>query len=466
MSEPVFEGGWSYTQREMNELFKHLFYKDKTEYKVLEFGSGNSTIKLYDYLKQKVDNVIFYSYESDSNFLFSHNKINLNFLSYDKDNIKDVVLPNEKFDLILIDGPNGDKRSLWYSKIRDTVKEGTIILIDDFNHYKCSSDELERNFNYELLNLHDEPFVAYGEHSWKIAKIINPRIHLLYIQSTTHAKNHHAIMNYKNIQVYPIHDINQLEQINLSLFDCVYSPCCPIDVSKYPNTKFLFGPHFSVFPDNSLHLIKGNNAVYNLLSTWVKNLWVNNYEICSGLKFVTFPFGVDTNRFNQIKPLEQRDKVFIYYKRRKPEELNAIVQLLQKYNVPYQLFDYVRGYDETDYLNYLHDSKYGIWVDAHESQGFALQEALACNVPLLVWNVTSMNQEYGSSYADIPATTIPYWDERCGEFFYNVNNLEIMFQSFLYKLDQYKPREFIVEQLSIEKCEDKLVAIINQITPN
>ena len=79
MAEPIFEGGWSYTQKEMNELFKYITYENKRDYKVLEFGSGNSTLKLYDYFKQKVDNVIFYSYESDPNFLFAHKDINLLF---------------------------------------------------------------------------------------------------------------------------------------------------------------------------------------------------------------------------------------------------------------------------------------------------------------------------------------------------------------------------------------------------
>lgn len=170
MSVPRFEGGWSYTQKEMNELFKYLFYNNQ-EYKVLEFGSGDSTIKIYNYLKQKVDNVVFYTYESNQNFVFNHDSINIIF--YDENKINDIVIPNQKFDLILIDGPNGDKRSLWYSKIRENVKEGTIILIDDFNHYKCFSEELDINFNYELLSFSDEPFVPYGEHSWKIVKIIS-----------------------------------------------------------------------------------------------------------------------------------------------------------------------------------------------------------------------------------------------------------------------------------------------------
>ena len=444
----------------MNELFKYITYENKIEYKVLEFGSGDSTLKLYNYFKQHVDNVVFYSYESDSNFMFCHKDINL--LFYDNNNIKDVVLPSEKFDLILIDGPNGDKRSLWYSKIRDHVKEGTIILIDDFNHYKCFSDELDRNFNYELLSFSDEPFVPYGEHSWKIVKIINTRIRLLYIQSTAHHKNNHATMNYKrHFEITVIGNVVQLDNIDVSTFDCVFSPCCPIDVSKYPKTKFIFGPQFSVFPDEKqLQLVNSPNAVYIQPSQWVIDLWYS-YNLKNNMCFC--PFGVDTNQFNQSKPIEQRNKVFIYHKRRRPEELHAVVKLLQKYNVQYEIFDYDHRYDENKYLNYLHESKFGIWVDAHESQGFALQEALACNVPLLVWNVTSMNQEYGSRYSNIPGTTIPYWDERCGEFFYNANELEEKFKSFVSKLDQYKPRDFIVENLSIEKCEDKLLEVIDKI---
>jgi hypothetical protein len=76
-------------------------------------------------------------------------------------------------DLILVDGPHGNKRSQWYPKIRSNVKPGTILLVDDFNHYACFSEELDRNFNYELLSYSNEPFVAYGEHSWKIVRIIN-----------------------------------------------------------------------------------------------------------------------------------------------------------------------------------------------------------------------------------------------------------------------------------------------------
>jgi glycosyltransferase involved in cell wall biosynthesis len=236
----------------------------------------------------------------------------------------------------------------------------------------------------------------------------------------------------------------------------------PIDVSKYSTTKFIFGPHFSVFPDDKLNSIKGKNSVFNLLSEWVVNYWSEPYYNLN-LKFVKIPFGVDTNKFNKIKPNSDRNEVFIYFKTRNPNELEMVQNFLNSKNINYRLFSYQNRYSENEYLNYLQNSKYGIWIGRHESQGFGLQEALSCDVPLLVWDVKSMNQEYGYNYDDIPATCIPYWDERCGEVFYDSSDLEKTYNKFINNIEHYKSREFILENLSMEVCENKLIETINNI---
>jgi hypothetical protein len=74
-----------------------------------------------------------------------------------------------------------------------------------------------------------------------------------------------------------------------------------------------------------------------------------------------------------------------------------------------------------------------------------------------------MNQEYGYAYDDIPGTAIPYWDSRCGESFYTINELENSFNIFLSKLESYKPREYVIENLSFKKCDEKLTDLINSI---
>ena len=162
-----FRGGSSYTKKEITELLKYLSFKD--DYVVLDFASDNSSIKLYNYIKNYSTNVTFYTYETDITYIRNH--YGIRYTLYDINNIQNVIIPDIKFDLILIDGPHGDKRSLWYPKIRYNVKNGTIILVDDFNHYTSFSEELDKNFEYELLSFSNEPFVPYGEHSWKIIRI-------------------------------------------------------------------------------------------------------------------------------------------------------------------------------------------------------------------------------------------------------------------------------------------------------
>ena len=285
---------------------------------------------------------------------------------------------------------------------------------------------------------------------------------ILFINNGMHQKNLNALLQYK-FEITTIYNTN-LNNINLNAFDVVYSPSQPIDVKQYPNTKFIFGPHFSVFPqEEQMQMITGKNSIYIQPSDWVKNLWYSFYFCRQNIKIKTLPFGVDTEKFNEIKPISKRTNVFIYFKRRQQKELNFVQNFLKKNGYNPIIFDYVNRYSESDYINYLQNSKLGIWLDAHESQGFALQEALSCNVPLLVWSVTSMNQEEGGNYNDIPASSIPYWDNRCGESFTDALQLQPRFNKLIENINTYKPREYVLENLSIEKCKNKFINIVNNI---
>lgn len=277
---------------------------------------------------------------------------------------------------------------------------------------------------------------------------------ILILSTEFHYKNKIGLENMLNYFKchYKFGDIHEINN-----FDIIYSPCIPINTSNYSDKKFIFGPQFSVFPEDSqMNIIENvyNNCIYIQPSEWVVNLW-SSFNVEKWLPLKSFPFPVDTIKFCPLD--NERNKVFIYFKRRKPDELNCVENLLKSNKIEYIIFDYVNKYDENDYLHYLQESKYGIILDAHESQGFAIEEALSCNVPLLVWNTKYMSQEYGSSYADYPCTTIPYWDDRCGEFFYNENELEKTFNIFIDKLNTYNPRQYILDNLSVDKCAENFI---------
>ena len=172
-------------------------------------------------------------------------------------------------------------------------------------------------------------------------------------------------------------------------------------------------------------------------------------------------FQVDVEKFKPDSNVIKHNEIFIYFKRRKQDELNVLENYLRENKLQYKIFDYVKKYNEQKYLECLQNAKYGIIIDAHESQGFAIEEALSCDVPLLVWKVKYMSQEEGTNYPNIPCTNISYWDERCGEFFEEKEEFEEIFWQFISKIETYKPRTYILENLSPKKCGENFIKLIN-----
>ena len=280
----------------------------------------------------------------------------------------------------------------------------------------------------------------------------------ILIVGNFHHKNIKALQKYKNVKIHT--DWNDIHKC-----DVVMSPQTYIPI-EHSDKVYIFGPHFSVFPDNKFITYLENwkpNATYNALSEWVALSWLHCVNQDISHKLTTLPFGVDTETFNEVMPIQNRKKVLLYFKHRSPDELAFLENFLTVRGISHTIFSYDRGYNENDFLSYLQSCQYAIVLAGHESQGFGIEETLSCNVPLLVWNVKSMNQEYGMNYPDIPATTIPYWDERCGEVFNDREELENKFSLFISKLHTYKPREYVVENLSLEKCEEKLMNLVSNI---
>ena len=249
-----------------------------------------------------------------------------------------------------------------------------------------------------------------------------------------------------------------IDEINS--FDIVYSPNNPIDTSIYPSKKFIFGPHFSIFPNNKLLSINNinKNSIYIQPSIWVTKLW-KNYGAEKIIPIKVFPFPVEIEKFTPNQH-SQKNEVFIYFKRRNPQELEYVKHFLNNKNISYKIFDYVQKYNEEDYLKCLQNAKYGIIIDAHESQGFAIEEALSCNIPLLVWNTSVMSQEHGSNYPNIPCSSIAYWDERCGIYFYKLEEFETSYNEFINKLETFSPRAYIMENLSPQKCGERFIELV------
>lgn len=223
---------------------------------------------------------------------------------------------------------------------------------------------------------------------------------------------------------------------------------------RFSNKLILLGPHFSVFPTDyikSLDSSVNGNIAFNLLSKWNIERWRKDLGEAHPLHLVAMPFPVDTEKF---KPnVCNKTSVMIYTKRRSHNDYQFIIDYMNTKGYNTNVFNYESRYTEADYIDALQTASFGIWIGCHESQGFALEEALSCGVPLLVFNVKYMNQEVGqesnASYFEQAATTISYWDNRCGEFFHEKHEFFNKLDIFTRRLqsNEYNPREFILENL-------------------
>lgn len=225
---------------------------------------------------------------------------------------------------------------------------------------------------------------------------------------------------------------------------------------KYKDKIIIIGPHFTVYPSSytrSLNNNINNNLLYNLLSKWVCDFWKLHLGDNFPLPLVQLPYPVNTELFKPDTNVK-KDVVVIYIKNRSQNDYQYIIDYMRNNNYNIKIFNYKNKYNQEDYINTLNKAIFCIWIGCHESQGFALQEALSLNIPLLVYNVIHMGQEEGQendyNYCNTLTTSASYWDNKCGELFYKkedfVNTLNKLIINI--ELNNYNPREFIMENLS------------------
>lgn len=236
-----------------------------------------------------------------------------------------------------------------------------------------------------------------------------------------------------------------------------------------PSVKIIYGPQLWVIPEGpiigSLEQSLVGRCVYNSLSKWVEN-YVITMSTSLIMPITQFPFSIETDYFRPLEPpLEKTLDCIIYIKRRLKSTIEDVLKIVNEKQLKYEIFTY-GSYSQQDYMNALHRSKFMLTVDAHESQGYAIQEAMSMNVPLLVMNAQTFYDETSdgttSSYQhlqplNIPATSVPYWSDECGIIITQPLELSEAIDRILIEYNKFTPRNFIVRELSNEVCMKRIL---------
>lgn len=284
--------------------------------------------------------------------------------------------------------------------------------------------------------------------------------------------------HHKNVEsIHKMMSINMVEytfQANLNKLNETYDlVICTTDFfspDSFPtNCKVIYGPQFFVFPDNRDHPIHAyqydsSRFFYNTLSNWNSTIF-KTFAPTLSLTVITCPFGIDFESILPVPALRFRSKILIYFKNRNPIHLSIIANFLKSKDIAYEIFCY-GSYSDSEFKKKLRETLFVIWIGSHESQGFAFQETQASNVPILLWNVQSMYDEfngyciyqhYKSSSNLLLATTANCWSDECGIQFYHEHEISTAFDLMNTKLESFTPRSYVESRISLKESFNNLL---------
>lgn len=237
-----------------------------------------------------------------------------------------------------------------------------------------------------------------------------------------------------------------------------------IDQKKKGNiSQLVAGPNLVVMPDE-YNKILASTEIDKILtvSPWVQDLYNQVLpEVIPNL--YVWPAGV------QIPEIFRDPKIKIYtagkshtskkqlscivFKKNVPETVyKKVIQTLNIKDIPYIIFEYGK-FKQQEYFTALEKNDIMIYLQEFESQGIALQEAWARNIPTFVWNQGIYTSPQG--YIVSGNVAAPFLSPQSGMFFSDTDLKNEKFaanlDSFIAKVksdDPFTPRQYCIDHLS------------------
>ena len=263
------------------------------------------------------------------------------------------------------------------------------------------------------------------------------------------------------------------EPVNKNKYNWIHDSPSAIIEAGLAGKNVVIGPNIAELPGELPKIRKklSKDSIYLHPSNWPMKIW--HLEGYDETKLKSWPVGIDTEKFSNVSR-ENNHKVLLYFKQRDKKLLEKAEEIITKNYLHFLLIEYGK-YSEQDYINALNEAKFGIWLGCTESQGIGLQEALATNIPLIVLDSTSLfenaikpkksrfKKETFKKLNSIRTSSAPYFDKRCGIKIDNISELDNAIKELSFKFNDYKPREYILENLTIIKSAELFLDFFKEI---
>ena len=248
----------------------------------------------------------------------------------------------------------------------------------------------------------------------------------------------------------------------------------PIGLAGYPtvlekvrsNNPVIFGPGDFGYPDTAAVLAK-DPRIRTLIqpSEWVASL----YRAGCLDKIMVWPVGIDTELWKDSSSHPKDLDILIYDKirwnrdREVPRVLDRIEKHIRSSGYSFATLRYGHHHHRA-FAQHLKRARSLVFLCEHETQGLAYQEALAANVPVMAWDEGRLVDPLQRSYADpgLRVSSVPYFDDRCGMRFV-LAEFEDKLEEFWRFRNNYRPRDYIEETLSLKKAAQAYLTAYSQL---
>jgi hypothetical protein len=196
---------------------------------------------------------------------------------------------------------------------------------------------------------------------------------------------------------------------------------------------------------------------YLVLAQWMYDMFRPVY----GDACVRWHAGIDCGEWPDSSSSKKDIDFLIYDKIRwNHEELEArllrpVRDVLHSRQYRTELIRY-KHHDGISYRRLLERSRAMVFLCEHETQGLAYQEAMASNVPILAWDNGYWLDPLWKrvSRTMIPASSVPFFSEGCGERFAGTEQFEAALDRFVGRWSSFAPRTYVIENISMRESAE------------
>lgn len=267
---------------------------------------------------------------------------------------------------------------------------------------------------------------------------------------------------------YRVNDYKYARQ-NSQELACIVGKGIVLQKVKWKN-PILFGASIDWHPVDMPDLL----TQFPIKKVLVPGVWVREmFRLYWGENVDVWPVGIDTDLWCPSSAGKKNVDVLLYDKvlwEHDSYETSLIGPIRATLRKAGRSFREIRYgfYREMEFHAALRQCRSMIFLCEHESQGIAYQQALSCGVPIMAWDRGGPWKDpayYPHKIVFEPVTSVPYWSDACGQRFRDASDFDDKWAEFWNAVtnDVLAPRDFILKNLTLEKCARDYLRIVREI---